>query len=157
MDYGSRDFSLRDPDGHLWAFGTYATGATTGTPSIWPGLCVRDVTASAAWLDRALGFPRGLVVPDEIGAIAHAELALGSNVVMLGPDRPPDHEWADARQVAYLRATDPDAHFATASAAGATVVRKPETSRYGARSYAVRDPEGFLWWVSNYTPAAQPV
>ena len=28
----------------------------------------------------------------------------------------------------------------------------------GARFYAARDPEGFLWWVSNYTPvtAKQP-
>jgi uncharacterized glyoxalase superfamily protein PhnB len=23
-DYGSRDFSVRDPEGHLWSFGTYA-------------------------------------------------------------------------------------------------------------------------------------
>jgi uncharacterized glyoxalase superfamily protein PhnB len=22
-DYGSRDFTLRDPEGNLWAFGTY--------------------------------------------------------------------------------------------------------------------------------------
>lgn len=22
-DYGSRDFSIRDPEGHLWSFGTY--------------------------------------------------------------------------------------------------------------------------------------
>jgi uncharacterized glyoxalase superfamily protein PhnB len=22
-DYGSRDFSVRDPEGHLWSFGTY--------------------------------------------------------------------------------------------------------------------------------------
>ena len=28
LDYGSRDFSVRDPEGNLWAFGTYrpATG-----------------------------------------------------------------------------------------------------------------------------------
>ena len=24
QDYGSRDFSLADPEGHVWAFGTYA-------------------------------------------------------------------------------------------------------------------------------------
>ncbi|MEK9969912.1 MAG: VOC family protein, partial [Ferrovibrio sp.] len=27
-DYGSRDFSLRDPEGHLWSFGTYAPSFT---------------------------------------------------------------------------------------------------------------------------------
>jgi uncharacterized glyoxalase superfamily protein PhnB len=32
-DYGSRDFTLRDPEGNLWAFGTYRPqgGATDGT------------------------------------------------------------------------------------------------------------------------------
>jgi uncharacterized glyoxalase superfamily protein PhnB len=24
QDYGSRDFTVRDPEGNLWAFGTYA-------------------------------------------------------------------------------------------------------------------------------------
>jgi uncharacterized glyoxalase superfamily protein PhnB len=27
QDYGSRDFSVRDPEGNLWAFGTYALGS----------------------------------------------------------------------------------------------------------------------------------
>ena len=25
-DYGSRDFTVRDPEGNLWAFGTYQLG-----------------------------------------------------------------------------------------------------------------------------------
>jgi uncharacterized glyoxalase superfamily protein PhnB len=65
----------------------------------------------------------------------------------------PGREWADAAQVTTLRVADPDAHFAHAQAVGARVVRKPETAPYGARFYAVRDPEGFVWWVTNYTPA----
>jgi uncharacterized glyoxalase superfamily protein PhnB len=27
QDYGSRDFSVRDPEGNIWAFGTYALGS----------------------------------------------------------------------------------------------------------------------------------
>jgi uncharacterized glyoxalase superfamily protein PhnB len=26
QDYGSRDFSVRDPEGNIWAFGTYQLG-----------------------------------------------------------------------------------------------------------------------------------
>jgi uncharacterized glyoxalase superfamily protein PhnB len=26
QDYGSRDYSARDPEGHLWSFGTYRPG-----------------------------------------------------------------------------------------------------------------------------------
>jgi uncharacterized glyoxalase superfamily protein PhnB len=25
-DYGSREYSVRDPEGHLWSFGTYNPG-----------------------------------------------------------------------------------------------------------------------------------
>lgn len=28
-DYGSRDYAVRDPEGNIWAFGTYRPGATT--------------------------------------------------------------------------------------------------------------------------------
>jgi len=27
LDYGSRDFGVRDPEGNLWSFGTYAPSA----------------------------------------------------------------------------------------------------------------------------------
>jgi hypothetical protein len=29
-DYGSRDFTVRDPEGNLWAFGTYRPQAEKG-------------------------------------------------------------------------------------------------------------------------------
>ena len=151
MDYGSRDFSLRDPGGHLWAFGTYDTGATGGTSAIWPELQYTDAAAAVAWLQRALGFQATLEVPDESGALMHAELRHASSVVMLGPASS-GHEWGDTRQVVGLRVDDPDAHCARATSAGATLVREPQTAPYGARFYAARDPQGFLWWVTNYVP-----
>lgn len=30
MDYGSREYSARDPEGHAWSFGTYRPASTTG-------------------------------------------------------------------------------------------------------------------------------
>jgi uncharacterized glyoxalase superfamily protein PhnB len=104
------------------------------------------------WLERAIGFQRAAEIPDEAGRMAHAELRLGSSVLMLGPEMP-NSEWPDARQVVHLRVDDPDAHFARVSKCRPVVVRQPQTAPYGARFYAVRDPEGFLWWVSNYRPA----
>jgi uncharacterized glyoxalase superfamily protein PhnB len=32
QDYGGRDYTARDPDGHLWSFGTYDPYQTTSTP-----------------------------------------------------------------------------------------------------------------------------
>jgi uncharacterized glyoxalase superfamily protein PhnB len=152
MEYGSREFALRDSDGHLWGFGTYAMAAGGAEPEIWPELRYRDASAAIAWLERAVGFVCAMTVPGKDGSPMHAELRLGRAVLMLGPEMP-GREWADAAQVTTLRVADPDAHFAHAQAVGARVVRKPETAPYGARCYAVRDPEGFVWWVTNYTPA----
>jgi len=55
----------------------------------------------------------------------------------------PNSDWPDLRQIVDVKVADPDAHFAQAKAAGATIVRAPQTAPYGARFYAVRDPEGF--------------
>lgn len=151
--YGSRDFTLRDPGGHLWAFGTYDTGASGAPTAIWPELQYADASAAVDWLTRALGFETTLQVPDDSGALMHAEARLGTTVVMLGPASA-SHAWGDTRQVTGLRVEDPDGHFTVAQAAGATIVREPQTTPYGARFYAARDPEGFLWWVTDYTPVA---
>ena len=70
--YGSRDFTLRDPGGHLWAFGTYDTGAAATETTIWPELQYADAPAAVSWLERALGFEATLQVPDDTGALMHA-------------------------------------------------------------------------------------
>jgi uncharacterized glyoxalase superfamily protein PhnB len=154
LDYGSRDFTLRDPGGYLWAFGTYDMGANGGEPSLWPEVRYPDPAAAVEWLETALGFRRSLEVRDHRGGLSHAELRLGASVFMLCPEAAAGSPWRNDRLVVQLRVADPDAHCARAAAAGATVVAHPQTASYGARFYAVRDPEGFLWWVSNYAPAA---
>ncbi|NIQ57360.1 MAG: glyoxalase, partial [Gammaproteobacteria bacterium] len=40
---------------------------------------------------------------------------------------------------------DPDAVFAQAAAAGATIVREISDSPYGTRGFVARDPEGLYW------------
>jgi uncharacterized glyoxalase superfamily protein PhnB len=152
QDYGSRDFTLRDPGGHLWAFGTYDMGAASDEPAAWPELRYADARDAVDWLERAIGFVPAAEIPDQTGRLVHAELRLGPSVLMLGPDME-GSEWPDARQVVHLRVDDPDAHFARVRTHNPAVVRKPQTAPYGAQFYAVRDPEGFLWWVSNYRPA----
>jgi uncharacterized glyoxalase superfamily protein PhnB len=152
MDYGSRDFSLRDVGGNLWGFGTYDMGATDGEPAVYPEMRYGDAAGAVQWLEQALGFTRTMKVPDSKGDVLHAELRLGHSVLMLGPESPASSEFAGTRQLTHLRVEDPDAHFERTKAAGVTVAREPQTAPYGARFYAARDPEGFLWWVSNYAP-----
>jgi uncharacterized glyoxalase superfamily protein PhnB len=150
--YGSRDFTLRDPEGHLWGFGTYAMSRGTGEPTIFPEVRYRDPNIAAQWLENVIGFSNTLTVPTANGSLMHAEFRLESGVVMIGSSSP--GELADLSHFANVQVSDPDAHCARARTAGLNIVREPQTASYGARFYAARDPEGFLWWVSDYTPAA---
>ena len=153
QDYGSRDFTLRDPEGHLWGFGTYDMSRGSGEPTIFPEIRYRDAAEAATWLERAIGFRRTLTVPGAGGSIMHAEFRLESGAVMIGARSDGAGEFAELTHFANLQVANPDEHCARARQAGAVIVREPQTAPYGARFYAARDPEGFLWWVSNYRPA----
>ena len=49
-----------------------------------PCLRYRDAPAAIEWLCRAFGFEKHLVVPNQDGTIAHAQLSFGAGMVMLG-------------------------------------------------------------------------
>jgi uncharacterized glyoxalase superfamily protein PhnB len=151
QSYGSRDFTLRDPEGHLWGFGTYAMERGDGAPSIFPEVLYRNSAAGAQWIERAMGFDRTLNVAEDDGSLRHAELRLGDGVVFVG-NAARSGQFAGLTHFSNLHVTDPDAHFHRAKAAGAAVVMEPQMSPFGARFYAARDREGFLWWISTYAP-----
>src|SRR6476659_8376773 len=99
--------------------------------SVIPTMRYRDAPAAIDWLCRAFGFERHLVVPDEAGGIAHAQLTFGNGMVMLGSQRDDDFGKLQktpaevggiGTQSAYVIVADADAHHARAVAAGATVV-----------------------------------
>lgn len=155
QDYGSRDFSARDSGGHLWAFGTYREGSgQAGRASLFPGLHYADGQGALSFLEAAFGFTPGLVVPGADGTIAHAELHLGADTLMIGSSPKDETIWNGHSQTTSVRVVEPDRHFDRARAAGAVVVRPLENTSYGARGYVALDPEGFVWNFSNYQPSA---
>ncbi|MBU8539072.1 VOC family protein [Falsiroseomonas tokyonensis] len=123
-----------------------------------PTLRYQDAPAALDWLERAFGFRRGLVVPDDKGGIAHAELHLGENgLVMLGSVRADGFGQAPGQLGGitgsiYIRTEDADAAHARALAAGAELVRPLQTTDYGSRDFTVRDPEGHVWSFGTYWP-----
>jgi uncharacterized glyoxalase superfamily protein PhnB len=137
MDYGSRDFTVRDPEGHLWGFGTYQMASADGTPAVFPSICYRDAGAAIEFLERALGFKTILRVP---------------GVVMLGSGPKPGGLFGTRSHGIQVYLEDPDAHYAGAVAAGASILQAPEDTPYGARGYYADDAEGFLWGFSTYRP-----
>ena len=131
-------------------------GPAAGT--LCPCLRYQDAPAALEWLERAFGFRRGLVVPDDKGGIRHAELHLsGAGLVMLGSVRPDGFGRApgqigDVTGSIYVRIVDADTAHAKAVAAGAEVVRPLESTDYGSRDFSVRDPEGHVWSFGTYWP-----
>ncbi len=153
-DYGSREYSVRDHERHLWSFGTYGMTTVPGSPVFYPGLRYRSGKTAVDFLTRAFGLERGLQVPAEDGDLHHAELWLGSGVLMVSAGADPKGCWSGKTQCTYVHLADPDVHYARAAASGARVVQGLENTAYGSRGYIVQDLEGFLWSFSTYQPAA---
>ena len=124
--------------------------------NIFPALRYRNGPAALEWLGRAFGFENQMVVPGPEGTIAHAQMKLGPDLIMLGSAR---HEgaqnpWDDVKQGIYVCVADVDAHHARAKAVGAEIVRELQDTDYGSREYSVRDLEGHLWSFGTYRPEA---
>lgn len=129
-----------------------------------PCLRYRDAPAAIDWLCRHFGFERHLLVPDEQGGIAHAQLSVGkgNGMLMLGSVvesefgrlmRQPD-QVGGCTQSLYLLVEDADALYVRAKAAGAEILIELKDEDYGGRGFTCRDLEGHLWTFGSYDPYA---
>lgn len=132
--------------------------------NIIPGMRYRDAPAAIEWLCRAFGFSRHLVVPDEDGGIAHAQLVLGNGMIMLGSYRDEGEydqlvklpeDAGGSTQAAYVVIQDIEDHYRRAVDAGARVVYELAEQDYGGKLYSALDPEGHLWNFGSYDPWAE--
>lgn len=131
-------------------------------PRIYPTLRYRDASAMIAWLGEAFNFAEHAVYPGPDGTIAHAELALGSAMIMLGSAR--DDEFGAMvgapgqsngnGQAIYVATDNADALFARAKAAGADMLMGLTDIDYGSRDFICRNPEGHVWCLGTYWPKA---
>lgn len=129
--------------------------------TVMPALRYRDAPAAIDWLCEVLGFARHAVYPGPDNTIGHAELTLGSGMIMLGSHKDDDygHNFTAPSEIggketrsAYLIVPDADAVYARVKAAGGTIVREIQDTPYGSREFTVKDPEGHSWSVGTYDP-----
>ncbi len=133
------------------------SGETKTPATIYPSLSYDDAPAAIAWLCQAFGFQKRLVVPGPEGGVRHSELSLGAGVIMVSSTRPEEkrvspRSLAGIHQSLSVYVADPDAHYARAKAAGATILQEPEDTPFGARGYMTRDLEGHQWFFASYRP-----
>ena len=129
-----------------------------------PILRYRDAHRMIGWLCEVFGFARHAVYEDGQGGIAHAQLTLGSGMIMLGSAR--DDEFGRLQstpaalggttQSPYLVVSNADEVYRRAKAARAEIVIEIKDEDYGGRGFSCRDPEGHLWNVGSYDPWQTP-
>jgi len=140
------------------------TTAARSSVNVIPSFRYENAPAAIEWLQKAFGAEPQLVVPgEEEGKITHAQLRLGTGMIMLGSAgghgggfdellTTPREAGGRGTQSVYVVVDDPAAHHARASAAGAEVVLPLEPKDYGGSGYTCRDLEGHVWSFGDYDP-----
>jgi PhnB protein len=117
-----------------------------GFGTVTPYCIVRGAANFVEFLVGGLGGTEVLRHLDDDGRIKHAQVQLGTTMVMLceaTPDFPP------MPGSYYLYVEDADSAVARALAAGATLMMAVEDKPYGDRQGGVRDACGNYWWISQ--------
>lgn len=124
----------------------------------------KDAATAIKWLEAAFGFLPHLIVPDDKGAVTHAQLICGNGMIMLGSVRDDEYgkltrqplDVGGSTQSPYIIVADVTAHHARAVAAGARIVYPIRDERYGGSAYSCCDLEGHLWNFGSYDPWSDP-
>ena len=128
-----------------------------------PVLRYRDAPVAIEWLCQAFGFEKHLVVPNNEGTVAHAQLSIGNGMIMLGSAlenetefgrlmKQPDEIGGGQTQSTYVVVADADAAYTRAKAGGAKIAMEIRDEDYGGRGFSCFDVEGHLWSFGSYDP-----
>lgn len=118
------------------------------TQSVFPSFRYRDAPAAIRWLKETLGFEELHVYENDDGTIAHAELVIAGNVIMLGSardDAPP------TPSTTYVALDEVDSLHERAGTAGGNPSELTEQD-YGSRDFSIEDPGGNRWSFGTYRP-----
>lgn len=115
-------------------------------------LAVANIAASIAFLERAFGFTRSVVLQDTDGRPRYAEMRHGNSVVML--IHKGDTATATGGAAAlYTYVPDVDRATAQAREAGAGVA-DAEDQPWGDRAAVITDPDGYRWVLATFKKLA---
>ena len=129
-------------------------------PRIYPTFRYRDAAKMIDWLQQAFGFVLHVRYGDG-DDVHHAQLTLGSSMIMLGNVRDDDYgkmvgePGSGGGKSTYVAVDDTDAAYARAKAAGAKILEEPTNRDYGSRDFICADPEGNIWSFGTYWPNAR--
>ncbi len=116
-----------------------------------PYLFFENLALAIPWLCDVFGFEERFRLELPNGTIAHAEIALGDGVVMLGNVGPRNTARpAATRSATYVFVNDVDTHCERARSSGATIIEPPADQPFGDRLYVALDLEGHEWYFAQH-------
>ena len=132
-----------------------------GYPQVTPYLCVDGAAAAIDFYGRVLGATERMRMGGPDGKVGHAELQIGSGLVMLADEFPgmgqrSPRSLGGSPVTVGVYVEDVDAVFAKALDAGAKEVRAVETQFYGDRAGQFEDPWGHLWSIATHVEDVPP-
>lgn len=131
-------------------------------PRVVPYLHVDGASAAIDFYVQVLGATERMRMPgDTADSIGHAELQLGSGVIMLSDEFPAmgalgPTSVGGASVTIHVYVEDVDATFAKAVEAGARTLQEPTDQFYGDRSAQFEDPFGHRWNISSHVEDVSP-
>ncbi|QEN90745.1 glyoxalase [Labrys sp. KNU-23] len=136
--------------------------SATEAPRLYPALRYANARTMIDWLQEAFGFTLHACYGSG-DVVDHAQLALGSSMIMLGSARDDNFckivgsPGSGGGKSIYIAVDDADAAYRRAKAAGAKIEEELVDRDYGSREFICRDPEGNIWAFGTYWPkAAEP-
>jgi PhnB protein len=126
-----------------------------------PVLVVKDAARAIDFYKSAFGAKERMRMAGPGGAVVHAELTIGDQMIMLGPESPQSGD-KDPQALGgspvriHLYVSDVDSTVKQATSAGAKVVVPVSNQFYGDRSGRIQDPFGHLWIVSSHVEDVAP-
>lgn len=118
-----------------------------GYHTVTPYITVEDAGEVIDFLKKAFDAQETYAMRDEHGKVRHAEVKVGTSMVMLGSSH---DQWKARPANFYVYVEDVDAIYKKAVAAGGKSVAEPTTQFYGDRHGAVADSQGNTWWIATH-------
>jgi len=129
-------------------------------PQVIPYLTVSGASAAIDFYTSVLGAKERMRMGGPDGKVGHAELEIGTSMIMLADAWPdgnqPAKPGAGSPVTIMVYVADVDAVFQKALDAGATAIRKVEDQFYGDRSGSFEDPFGHQWHISSHVEDVPP-
>jgi len=127
-----------------------------GHHTVTPHLIMNDASSALDWYAKALGAEILARAPGPDGKIMHAEIRVGSSIIMLNDEMGGGRSakaLGGSPASLWLYVDDCDALFKRAVAAGATVppgpMGAPSDQFWGDRCGGIVDPEGYTWTIAT--------